>query len=206
MSFRGTASYATAGDVPPMVASAVSDAVELGFELCVRPEIGRLLAVLAGGLGPDAIVGEAGTGTGAGLGWMVSAARPDVQFVSYELDADRAASAQRLFADYPNVTVVAGDAAGLFDHAPFDLLVLDGGPFGGKKPGEQPIDPVPLLKAGAAITIDDMTPTKQWPPHFEGQVDEPRVHWVEHPSLVATEIDVAPDLSVIVGRYWPSSD
>jgi hypothetical protein len=51
MSLGGTASYAgfTAA-VPDRVRGAVATAGTLGFECCVRPEIGRLLTVLAEGL------------------------------------------------------------------------------------------------------------------------------------------------------------
>jgi len=76
MSLHGTQRYENLRDsVPLRVRSAVEGARRLEFGFCVRPEIGRLLAVLAGGLPPGARVGETGTGTGAGLAWMVDAAR-----------------------------------------------------------------------------------------------------------------------------------
>ena len=206
MSRGGTSSYRRSDWTlfPQRVRGAVERAERLNFELCVRPEIGRLLAVLAAGLPDDSVVGETGTGTGAGLAWMVSAANPRVQFVSYEIDRDRAVAAQELFEDLGNVKVVCGDAAGIFERGPFDLLVFDGGPGSGKSGDSAPIDPAAVLRPGGTMTVDDYTPTTTWPPMFGSTVDESRVHWLEHPTLRSTEVRVAADLSVVVSRYLPS--
>lgn len=208
MSLGGTASYrrTSTSTVPDLVLQAVSRAERLGFEQCVRPEIGRLLSILAGGLPPGSLVGETGTGTGAGLAWMVEAADPSVRFVSFELDPDRAAAARAVFAAHPNVEVVHGDAAGLFDHAPFDLLVLDGGPAAGKLSREHAIDPTEALRPGGTMTVDDYTPADRWPPEFEGAPDTNRLHWLDHPALRSTEIRVAPDLAVVVCRRFVGPD
>lgn len=200
MSRGGTASYEREHDVPELVRAAVAAAEELGFELCVRPEIGRLLSVLAAGFPDGSVVGETGTGTGAGLAWMVSASRPDVRFVSYEQDGRRARAAQEVFEHHPNVEVVHGDAAELFARGPFDLLVLDGGPGSGKEDGASPVDPRVLLRPGGTMTVDDFTPSDTWPPTFGGSVDAARLHWLEHDDLLSTEIRVAPDLAVVVAR------
>lgn len=208
MSRGGTGRYSNEaeGGVPHLVRAAVAAACELDFDLCVRPEIGRLLAVLAGGLPAGSLVGETGTGTGAGLAWMVAAAGPDVRFVSYELDEARADAARALFADHPNVDVVCGDAAELFGRGPFDLLVHDGGPGSGKgSDGSTPVDPNDVLRPGGTMTVDDFTPTDTWPPVFGGEIDAGRVHWLDHPELRSTELRVAPDLAVIVCRRLPRS-
>lgn len=202
----GTNSYRDLPDglaVPPLVLDAVNAAERLGFDLCVRPEIGRLLGVLAAGIPTGAVVGETGTGTGAGLAWLVTHAPPGCRFLSYELDPERAEAARDLFADHDNVIVVTGDAADLFDRGPFDLLVLDGGPGSGKTPGDTPIEPASVLRPGATMTIDDYTPATTWPPVFGDEPDHSRIHWLTHPDLHATEIRVAPDLAVIVGRHLP---
>lgn len=189
--------------VPPLVIDAVAAAERIEFDLCVRPEIGRLLGVLAGGLPDGSLIGESGTGTGAGLAWLVAHAPADCRFLSYELDAVRAEAARTLFADHDNVTIVTGDAAGLFQEGPFDLLVLDGGPGSGKAPGDSPVDPALVLRPGGTITIDDYTPATTWPPLFDDRPDHSRIHWLMHADLHATEIRVAPDLAVVVGRYLP---
>ena len=206
MSIGGTASYGRlAGqDVPELVRAAVAAAVDLGFEFCVRQETGRLLGTLAAGLPAGSLVGETGTGTGAGLAWMVVAADSTVRFLSYERDRDRADAARNVFAHLPNVEVVCADSAELFTNGPFDLLVHDGGPGSGKIPGSGVVDPVELLRPGGTMTIDDYTPTTSWPPMFEGRVDEGRVHWLSHPALKSTEVRVAPDLAVVVCRLLRS--
>lgn len=203
MSLGGTSSYAGLDGTPGLVRQAVRVAETLGFDLCVRPETGRLLAILAGGLPDGSLVGETGTGTGAGLGWMVSAARPSVRFVSYEIDAERAAACRHVFQRHSNVEVVHGDASTLFGRGPFDLLVHDGGPGSAKHPGDTPIDPAAVLRPGGLMTVDDFTPSTTWPPTFEGSADAARVHWLQHPDLRCAEVRVAPDLAVVVGTYLP---
>jgi predicted O-methyltransferase YrrM len=139
------------------VRSAVSEATRVGFEFCVRPEIGRLLATCAAALPVGSLVAESGTGTGAGLAWMVSSSDPGVRLVSYERHTDRAAIAQEIFGHLANVEVVCGDASELFARGPFDLLVLDGGPGSGKTSGSAVVDPVEVLRPGGTMTIDDFT-------------------------------------------------
>lgn len=200
MTFDGTALYAQLDEatMPPLVARAVASARELGFGLCVHPGTGRLLQVLAGGVPAGGLVGETGTGTGAGLAWMVSLASPDVTFLSVEIDPERAAAATDVFVDYPNVTIIEGDAALLFERGPFDLLVHDGGWGAGKSGPTVVLSDV--VKEGGLMTVDDYTPMQNWPPLFEGVLDESRQHWLDHPDLLATEIRVAESMAVIVGR------
>ena len=202
----GTSSYRNLPDglvVPSLVLGAVSVAERLGFGMGVRPEIGRLLGVFAAGLPTGAIIGETGTGTGAGLAWLVTHAPAGCRFVSYELDAERADAARALFADHDNVTITTGDAAEPFDQGPFDLLVVDDGLSSGKTLGNTPVEPTRVLRPGGTITIDDYTPANTWPPTFGNEPDHSRIHWLTHPDLHAAEIRVAPDLAVIVGRHLP---
>jgi len=200
MSLGGTASYHDTDHlVPARVRTAVAAAEQLDFMYCVRPEIGTLLAVLAGGLPAGARVGETGTGTGAGLAWMVEAAGPGVSFVSIEQNPRQVIAAREVFADRPEVEIIEGDSSTIADHGPFDLLVVDGGPGSGKG-GDSPIDPGAALVPGGTLTVDDFTPMTSWPPRHNGAIDEPRVHWLDHPDLHSTEIRVAPDLAVLVCR------
>jgi len=186
-------------EIPTLVGRAVAAARELDFRLCVHPGTGGLLAALAAGLPDGSTVVETGTGTGAGLAWMVTAASSGVRFVSVELDADRAAAAAKLFADCPNVTTVHGRAEEhWYEHRP-DLLVLDGGGGTGKS-GEPPVDVRRALAPFGTVTVDDFTPVADWPPMHRGEVDGSRLHWLEHPELHTTEVMVAPDMAVLVGR------
>lgn len=200
MSLGGTRMYLLDDpNLPELVARAVSAAIELGFELCVHPSTGRLLQVLAAGVADGGSVGETGTGTGAGLAWMVSLADPGVSFVSADVDADRAAAAQLVFSGASNVTILHADAREVFDRGPFDLLVHDGG-WGSGKGGGEVVDPADVVKEGGLMTVDDFTPFTEWPPTFQGVPDDARLRWLTHPDLLATEIPVAPTTSVIVAR------
>jgi predicted O-methyltransferase YrrM len=78
--FSKTAQYAGLTDLPPLVARAVALANELGFISCCFPEQGRLLQVLARGRA-GGVIGETGTGCGAGLAWMASAVGPDTRLI-----------------------------------------------------------------------------------------------------------------------------
>lgn len=89
--FSKTALYATWTNLPPLVAQAVALAHTLGFISCCTPEQGQLLQVLARGR-TGGVIGETGTGCGAGLAWMASAVGPETQLVSVEIDAARAAA------------------------------------------------------------------------------------------------------------------
>jgi hypothetical protein len=171
------------------VRSAVGEAQRLGFPLSCRPEHGRLLQVL--GRGTQGVIGEIGTGTGVGLSWMASSGTM-ARLVSIELDEERADAARSVLGD--RATIITGDGAELQQHGPFDLLVIDGGGFGGKR-GEVPLDPVAWVKAGGTFTVDDFTPSDPWPPDDPG-----RSLWLSHPDVVATEIRLAPDLATIVAR------
>ncbi|WP_243744982.1 O-methyltransferase [Streptomyces hainanensis] len=141
--------------------------------------------------GAAGAIGETGTGCGVGLAWLASAAPPGARLVSVERDPGRAEAAARLFAGDGRVTVLCGDWREIAGHAPFDLLVLDGG-GGGKAPGEEPADPEALLAPGGAVVIDDFTPGRAGP-------DPARAHWLGHPALRAVELRLAPDLSSVVG-------
>jgi predicted O-methyltransferase YrrM len=201
--FSKTALYAGRTDLPPLVMQAVDLANRLGFISCCTPEQGELLRVLARGRA-GGVIGETGTGCGAGLAWMASAVGPDTRLVSVEIDATRAAACQALFAALPNVTVLHGDWRMIAEYGPFDLLVLDGG-GGGKRADDVPADPAGLLKPGGTLVLDDFhPPLEYWPEevaprHADGRsVAGARAHWLGHADLFATEIRVHPRVSTIL--------
>jgi predicted O-methyltransferase YrrM len=192
MSPQGTAAYDGLTDLPPLVERAVDLARRQGFANSCRPEHGRLLHALAAGA---TTIGETGTGCGVGLAWLASGARPGTRLVSVEIDTERAGLVAALFADLPQLAVLPGDWREICRAAPFDLLVLDGGGIP---------DPEELLKPGGTIVIDDLTPASTWPPRFEGEVDQARMHWLAHPALDAAELRLAPDLAALVAtRRFP---
>ena len=150
---------------------------------------------------PAGLIGETGTGTGAGLAWMVTA-NPKAQFMSVERDVERARVARSVFADHPCVEIVTGDSGDLFARGPFDLLVHDGG-WGSGKTDPRRVDPTAVLRDNGLMTIDDYTPMTAWPPQHEAVVDQARVDCLEDGRLFATEIAVTPDLSVLLCRRRP---
>ena len=212
--FSKTALYANRAGLPPLVANAVALANDLGFIHCCIPQHGELLQVLARGRA-GGMIGETGTGCGAGLAWMASAVGPETRLVSVEVDATRAAACKTLFAELPNVTVLHGDWRLIEEYAPFDLLVLDGG-GGGKRLNDPPAEPIRLLKPGGTFVLDDFHPPLEFWPEDEGGRDEygrsvvtARKHWLQHPEMFATEVRVHPQMSAILAtrkaaRTWNS--
>ncbi len=180
--------------LPPLVAHAVELARRLSFDSCCRPEQGRLLQLLARGR-TGGVIGETGTGCGVGLAWMLSGAGPGTKLFSVERDGRRAQLVKDIFADRTDVTVLKDDWTALINHGPFDLLVLDGG---GKAPGGTAVDPKLMLKPFGTLVIDDFTPLAAWPPYHDDEIDLARLHWLEHPALLATEVVLCPEMSSIV--------
>jgi predicted O-methyltransferase YrrM len=197
MSEFGTAAYRGVPDLPPLVEAAVSAARHAAFGLSCQPSHGRLLQLLAGGIeqGP---IGETGTGCGVGLAWLASGARPGVHLVSIDRDPKLVEIARSVFADVPSVTVLAGDHSELRAAGPFALLALDGGGQG--KADEPPIDPMEWLSPGGVLVLDDFTPARCWPPTHNGKPDVARLHWLEHPRLMATELCTEPGAATIVAK------
>jgi predicted O-methyltransferase YrrM len=201
--FSKTALYTAHTNLPPLVAQAVALANTLGFIACCTPEQGALLQVLARGR-TGGIIGETGTGCGAGLAWMASAVGPETRLISVEIDARRATACQALFAGLPHVTVLHGDWRLIAAYGPFDLLVLDGG-GGGKRGNDAPADPAALLKPGGTLVLDDFHPPLEcWPEDVapmdaEGRsITAARQYWLQHPALFATEVRVRPEVSTIL--------
>jgi len=184
--------------VPPLVRAALLLAAEQKFGHSSAPEHGRLLRLLAGGVPPGGVIGETGTGCGVGLAWLADGAPDGVRLVSVERDPARSTAAQKLFADREQVTVHTGDWRDLREHGPFDLLSLDGGGHG-KTPHAGFAEPEQWLRPGGTVVIDDFTPTVDWPPRHGGEVDHPRLRWLDHPHLRATQLRLTPDLTVVVG-------
>lgn len=206
MSFGGTAMYRELdpSTVPAKVVQAVAAAEKIGFDLCVHPATGRLLQSLGAGIAAGGVVAEIGTGTGAGLGWLSSYANQEVSFVSIEIDEQRASAAREVFADVANVAVLHGDAGELYAKGPFDLLVFDGG-WGTGKTGGKMVGLADVVKPHGMFTIDDFTPMTEFPPQFEGAADTGRLAWLNHPDVLATEVQVAPTMSVLLGRHTPGA-
>lgn len=200
MSLQGTDAYRDDDTLPPLVRRAVEAARGHGFAFSCRPEQGRLLRVLAAGAARA--IAETGTGCGVGLAWLASGAAPSTRLLSVERDAERARVARNVFRDRRRVEILHGDWRRIEEHAPYDLLVLDGG---GQAKGNGTADPAQLLAPGGTVVIDDFTPATTWPPLVNGAPDRARLHWFTHPELRTAELRLATDLSVLVGTRLPNS-
>ena len=198
MANSGTMQYETQAELPARVALAVAAARRAGFTKSCMPHQGRLLQLLAAGIGAGRI-GETGTGLGVGLAWMVSMAHAGAQLFSVERDKERANRAREVFAGEPRVDVRCGDWRDLACEAPFDMLVLDGGGQG--KADEPPLQPADWLRPGGIVVLDDFTPMTSWPPHHDGRLDEARMYWLEHPQLRTAEIRITPTAASLVATY-----
>ena len=192
----GTASYDAETGLPNLVEAAVNLARSMNFDYSCHPAQGRLLSLLAHGR-PGGVIGETGTGCGVGLAWMLSDADPSTHLVSIDKDPERSEAARRLFAPYDQVTVLTGDWRELLVHGPFDLLVLDGG-GSGKTLDDGRVQPQEVLHPGGSLVIDDWTPWDMWPPSETGEFAHSRLHWLEHPDLLASEVRLLPTMSTIV--------
>jgi predicted O-methyltransferase YrrM len=198
VSISGTAAYDARTDLPPQVKAAVELARAAQFPNSCLPEQGELLRLLARGVG-SAVIGETGTGYGVGLAWLAAGAHPQAKLVSIERDPDRAAAAAGLFRDNPAVEVRVGDWRDLRHFGPFHLLVLDGGGQG--KQDETPMEPADWLRPGGLLVIDDFTPSTTWPPRYAGRMDTSRQHWLDHPDLRATQVNLTPESTTILATY-----
>ena len=169
---------------------ALALAEELGFGRSCTEDVGRLLHVLAASRGRERVA-EIGTGAGVGTAWIVSALPPQTPFFTAEVDPERAAAATALFADDPNVHVLAGDWRELLPpEAPFDLVFFDAAKQA--RPQEDGELVVGLLAPGGIAVLDDLTPGRPGP-------DPVREFWLGRPELVATEVLTAPGKATIVG-------
>jgi predicted O-methyltransferase YrrM len=173
---------------PPLVERALAVAAELGFAKSCSPEAGRLLHLLAAQRGRER-VGEIGTGVGVGTAWLASALAPGASLWTAEADAGLAAAAAGVFADDPDVHVLAGPwREVLAAHAPFDLVFYDGGRK--QFPGEEGAAVVELLAPGGTVVLDDFR---------ERRPDDPvKAFWLGHPRLVGAELAVSEEESALV--------
>ena len=172
--------------VPPLVARAKAATAALGFDRSCRDDDGMLVHVLAARRGIERVA-EIGTGTGVGTAWLASALAPGVRLVTAELDERLAEAAAQLFADDPDVDVLHGDWREVLPaHAPFDLIVVDGG-----RAKDDPDAVLALAAPGATIVVDDFSADRKRPgPRREG--------WLAHPRLAAVEMGTGQTARVIV--------
>ncbi len=180
-------------DVPPIVSRAFAVSRKAGYASFCRNETGRLLAALAATR--SGTMAEFGTGCGVGTAWLRSGVRgDDVRIVTAELDAKLAKAAAEIFADDPQVEVLAANWSTLLDKGPYSLLFLDSG-----TPSEVGVDCIAdLVEPGGIVVIDDLTPCEMWPPVSGGRVEVLREQWLTDERFTAVEVLVASDAATLI--------
>jgi predicted O-methyltransferase YrrM len=149
------------------------------------PEVRRLLRVLATGRA----CAEVGTSDGGAAAAIAETAR---SLVTVEIDAARAEAARSRLEGLAHVELLVGDwREQLPGRGPFELLFFDGG--GWKLDPEALGAPlaVELLAPGGLLVADDFTPGWEGP-------DPAREFLLGHPQLAATDIQVTPQMAVIL--------
>jgi predicted O-methyltransferase YrrM len=166
------------------------------FDFSCLPETGRLLSWAAASK-PGGRLAESGTGYGVGTAWLAAGMTGDAVLVSVDHDETRSASARNLFADDPRVAILTGDWTLLRPSAPFDVFFCDGG---GKR--DDPAAVIEMLAPGGILILDDFTPHEgEWPPLYQGRPDHLRIRYLLDEQLVATEVRVRADASVVLATH-----
>jgi predicted O-methyltransferase YrrM len=149
------------------------------------PEVRQLLKVLAAGRS----CAEIGTSEGEGAAAIAETAR---SLVTVELDPERAAAAGTRLAGLENVELLVGDwREQLRGRGPFELVFFDGGAWKRDPESQGAQLAVDLLAPGGLLVADDFTPGREGP-------DPARAFLFDHPKLVASEVQVAPEMAVIL--------
>jgi predicted O-methyltransferase YrrM len=198
-------------ELPDIVRKANLLAEELGFprlpegrptghqgppSACI-PQVGKLLQILAGAK-PGGRIGEQGTGAGVGTAWLASGLCKDAKLVSVEIDEIPASAANKLFVDYPNVEILAGDWHNFMSpDDPFDLLFVDALPRAELVPSKWDTF-ADLVKVDGQIVMDDLTPVELWPPEWNDIVDAKREFAFANPRVVWVEVGTTSTTSALI--------
>jgi demethylmenaquinone methyltransferase/2-methoxy-6-polyprenyl-1,4-benzoquinol methylase len=176
-------------ELPAAVQAAYDRADDLGFPLSCEPDVGRLLAVLAAAVPPDGRVLELGTGVGVGLAWITTGLgdRDDVEVVSVELDAERAAVVEGVGWP-PTVSIVVGDGAELAATlGRFDLVFPDAP--GGKIRNLDAT--LAALRPGGMLLVDDMDLARHTDPDLRSGLQMVVDRLRAEPHLTTAELPLA---------------
>ena len=142
--------------------------------------------MLAGRRGIERVA-EIGTGVGVGTAWLAAAVAPGTPVYTAEQDETLAQEAASLFADDPDVHVLAGDwRAVLPPYAPFDLIFVDSG-----HAKDDPDAVLGLTAPNATLVMDDFSAGWQRP-------DPRRERWLEHPRVTTVELGTGGNARVLV--------
>jgi len=181
--------YSILHRIPDGVARAKRAAHRLGFRASCVDEVGRLLAMLAATIRSGGRILEIGTGTGAGIAWILSGldGRADIEVVSIEADPELANAARQLALPH-NATILSGDAAEMLPTlGMFDLIFLDASPF-----KHVHLDQcLALLAPRGALVVDDFHVGNANPTNPDAVQNKLRRRLLDHADLIAAELDYA---------------
>lgn len=184
--------YRAIQETPEKVQKALDIADQLGFTSSCRPEVGRILRILAAHT--HGVVGEIGTGCGEGTAWLASGLPERSTLVTVELDPERARVAERVLSDDSRVTVLQGDWHDILLYGPFHLLFADGG----RAKEHAPEALLRALEIGGLLLLDDMTPEALWPEEWRSRPDPVRAFWLNDRRVAVTEILTTPGSSLLL--------
>jgi predicted O-methyltransferase YrrM len=174
------------GDLSEAVVAAAARARQAGFELSCEPEVGALLAVLAAAVPEGGRILELGTGSGAGLAWLLSglAGRTDVEILT--VDVDEALQAMTREAGWPSFVrfLLADGAEVVRSSGRFDLIFADAP--GGKLTGLG--DSIAALERRGVLVVDDMDLARHDDPELRAALADVRDQIVAHPALATVEL------------------
>lgn len=185
-------------ELPGSIRAAYERASRTGFQLACEVEVGRLLAALAAAVPGGGRILEIGTGTGAGLAWLVHGlgARSDVEVVTVELDHEVQRTA--LSAPWPPwVRFESGDGArAVGGLGQFDLIFPDAP--GGKISGLH--QTVAALRRGGVLIVDDMDLTRHEDEQLRSALAGVRHSLLGDAGLVCAELSFSSGVIVAVKR------
>ena len=119
-------------------------------------------------------------------------AQTAASLVTVEIDPERAALARTRLEGLENVELLEGDWRDLLPaRGPFELIFWDGGAWK-RDPAAGGAPDVDLLVPGGLLVSDDYTPGRSI------ESDPARQYLFGHPELAAVEVDVSPEMAVIV--------
>ncbi len=177
-------------------ARARSAAAGVDFAQSSEDDVGRLLAVLAASVPDGGRILELGTGTGAGLAWLVHGlgSRADVDVISVEADDALARlAAQQTWPRYVHLHHADG-LDFLQRHAAYDLIFADA--EAGKLRGLELA--LSALRPGGLFVVDDMTHRDAGGSDVHRALQDAHSTLLSHPDLVAVDLAWASGVVIAV--------
>ena len=192
----------------PIAARYAEIAGEPDAQMMTHPELGRLLAALVAATGGRTVL-EVGTFVGISAAWMAGSLAPDGHLDTLEADPERAARAERWFAQVgiaDRVTVHRGPAAGTMRRLPdaaYDLCYIDADKAGYPAYLDEAVR---LVRSGGMIVADNILaggrvalPPEQDAPGTAG-LRRYSSEALAHPRLITTILTVGDGVAVSTVR------